>query len=530
MIIFAILVVSGSLVHPLWGDEAETALFARNILTYGVPKGWDGVNIMGINNAVVLDKNLVNHTSPWAQYYITAVSFALFGQNSFTARLPFSIISIISLPFLWYMLRRVTKNPFIATTAVWIAAVSVPFILFSFQDRYYAVTSIAALGVFYCSWVLLTASSLTLRTTLGFIVSSTIFFYGNYVCFIAFYSATFVSLWLYGLKSYPIRRFVLRFLLVSIPVVGLTAPWYVLLKPFESRGTLELFSAYETVSYLSVFFRQALAQFNLNNAFPWICYPIFIGVICLLKWKKYPIRPLIPLVLVPLVFLFIMSAFTLVANVDTSFMHIRYTMLAFPFFCAAMATIVYGLYTIHPSIAAVFFIVYISTNIFTLTPFRSFWLDFAGEVMHPYQTPDKVVADYLNEFANDGDTAFVNLDRDHEPLIFHLGKKIRFVNRVSLVNTRIFPENRTVIPRYIYDFREYPDWIILFSKRGYDGSFYTFDYRSLNPEVKITPQTYTEHVLPVFFSDVSRPEIELRMFHAPDFVEGDYIYVYHKKK
>src|SRR3989344_4117838 len=81
-IVFTVLIIGAAEMHELWGDEAETALFGRNILKYGMPKGWDGTNIMGINNAVVLDRNLINHTSPWAQYYMVAASFAVFGESS----------------------------------------------------------------------------------------------------------------------------------------------------------------------------------------------------------------------------------------------------------------------------------------------------------------------------------------------------------------------------------------------------------------------------------------------------------------
>ena len=99
-VLFAVLVILAANMHPLWGDEAETALFARNILRYGIPLGWDGTNIMGINNGVVLDSNLINHTSPWAQYYLVALSFKLFGESSITARLPFILSAILSIPVL----------------------------------------------------------------------------------------------------------------------------------------------------------------------------------------------------------------------------------------------------------------------------------------------------------------------------------------------------------------------------------------------------------------------------------------------
>ena len=79
---------------------------------------------------------------------------------------------------------------------------------------------------------------------------------------------------------------------------------------------------------------------------------------------------------------------------------------------------------------------------------RSFPVEYFTEILYPYDTPDKVVADYTR-YAKVGDTAFVSLDRDHEPLIFHLKDTIRFVNRVSLINTRIFPKPRNHTEVYL---------------------------------------------------------------------------------
>ena len=39
--------------------------------------------------------------------------------------------------------------------------------------------------------------------------------------------------------------------------------------------------------------------------------------------------------------------------------------------------------------------------------------------------------------------------------------------------------------RYIYDYRDEPDWIIMYSKRGEDGTFFTSDYRGLWQEVDL---------------------------------------------
>jgi hypothetical protein len=158
-----------------------------------------------------------------------------------------------------------------------------------------------------------------------------------------------------------------------------------------------------------------------------------------------------------------------------------------------------------------------------------FLLLLLGEIISPYATPDKAVSDYLSKNANEGDTAYVSHDRDHEPLIFHLGKKIKFVNRVSLINSRIFPENRGLIPRYIYDFRDKPNWIILYSKRGFDDTFLTFDYSKLSPEWNLT-RDYEEVALPVFFSDMSRPEMDLRSFSEIKPEYNDQVFIYKKKQ
>lgn len=515
--------------HPLWGDEAETALFARNILKCGVPCGWDGVNIMGINDAVVLNKDLVNHTSPWTQYYVTAASFALFGQSSFTARLPFMLLSIVSFPLLYLLANMLTNSKRTAFLTILIASLSIPFILFAYQTRYYSITNLAG--------ILLVLSCLTLAKRnwlpkLLFIFSGTLFFYGNYISFVAFIASTFLSMLIFFLVLQKPRReigtFIISFLGASSIIAALSATWYFILKPFETRGEIVISSLSAVSKELPIVFREAFTPYNANSAFPLTFVVLFIMIVIFKHREKDIVGPIVFSLLLPFLYLFIMSFFTVVAVVDTSFIHTRYTMVIFPFLAMACALIISHLWGWKKEIAAIVLVAFLFTNIFTLQKPRSLFLEFLGEVKNPYATADKVVADYLRANAQDGDSAFVSLDRDHEPLIFHLRDKIRFINRVSLTNTRIFPENRKVIPRYIYDFRDEPDWVILYSKRGNDTSFLTFDYRQTPPEIDLENH-YEEIILPIFFSDMSRPEIELRSFTKIDPTPDDRVFIYKKK-
>lgn len=94
-------------------------------------------------------------------------------------------------------------------------------------------------------------------------------------------------------------------------------------------------------------------------------------------------------------------------------------------------------------------------------------------------------------------------------------------------NTKIFPQNYSELPEYIYEFRDKPDWIILYSKRGFDGSYFTFDNRAM-PPVDLNTD-YEEIILPIFFSDLSRPEIELHSFTQIKPEYKDQVFVYHLK-
>lgn len=515
--------------HPLWGDEAETALFAKNILKYGLPKGWDGVNIMGINNAVVLDKNLVNHTSPWGQYYLAAFSLKIFGEYSFAARLPFIILSILSIPLMYLLGLKLTQSKFIATLAIGLLSISVPFILFAYQSRHYAISSFAGILLTLSTFHLLHKK---LWPKLLFVATAVLFFYGNYIVFIAFYSSTFISFLIYHLVKKTnlkeIIKFIALFIILSLIVAIFTVPWYLILKPFDTRGEIIILPILLFLKDLWYFFFEAYFLFNINNGFPTLFIPLLLIVLVTLI-KKKRITDLLIQLLIPVIFLFIMSIFTVIGNVDTNFNEVRYTMIIYPYLVLLIATLIAKVWWWNRYIGILILVVYIGSNLFTMQPARSFLWEFASEVINPYPTPDKVVADYLKKNAKDSDSAFVNLDRDHEPLIFHLKDKIRFVNRVSLINTRIFPKNRGLIPRYIYDFRDSPDWVIMYSKRPIDTSFLLFDGRPLWPEVNLA-KDYEEIILPIFFSDVSRPEIHLRDFYEIKPSYEDQIFIYRKIK
>src|SRR5580692_6477510 len=104
--------------RPFWGDEAETALLARNVLKFGVPRVDDGVNRILLHGDKFDARDGVWTWSPWLQDYITAGSFAIFGQTTWAGRAPFAFIGCISVVVLGFIAWQIYRSHRIALGAM----------------------------------------------------------------------------------------------------------------------------------------------------------------------------------------------------------------------------------------------------------------------------------------------------------------------------------------------------------------------------------------------------------------------------
>jgi hypothetical protein len=122
----------------LWEDEAQTAVVAKNILSCGVPAAWDGRNLLSI----YADHRDVNHGisiwQGWLPSYLAAASMAIFGPNTFGARLPFAVAFIVLVGLFHVFLERWRSGH---GCRPWVAEVllltCVPLLVHARQCRYY---------------------------------------------------------------------------------------------------------------------------------------------------------------------------------------------------------------------------------------------------------------------------------------------------------------------------------------------------------------------------------------------------------
>ena len=144
----AVLLVAGVLIFTrlgrdhLWADEGDTAVLASTILEQGVPSAWDGVTFTDSDFGKRVNDDLVMVSSPWLQYYVTAASFALFGESPFAARLPFALAGLATIALVYLVLWRVTASVATAATGAALLTASVQFLLYARQSRHYTLNAL----------------------------------------------------------------------------------------------------------------------------------------------------------------------------------------------------------------------------------------------------------------------------------------------------------------------------------------------------------------------------------------------------
>lgn len=137
----AVLVVAVVYFHrldrpPLWEDEAYTGVQARNLLRHGYPTAYDGRNVLLYENGVQLNRDLVPEEAPWAQYYLGAVSLAVFGDDTAGLRVLFALTGLLAFFPLYAVLKSRVRYPDLIAAAALLAP---QIVLFQRNARYYPI-------------------------------------------------------------------------------------------------------------------------------------------------------------------------------------------------------------------------------------------------------------------------------------------------------------------------------------------------------------------------------------------------------
>ncbi len=155
----AVLAFHGLTNHLFWDDEANTALFGRNLLKTGNLTAWDGRNLIGYRGGAELDENLVNIYMPPLQYYVAAAGLYLFGESTFGGRVLFVIAGLAGIAVLAVFMRHLAPHDFPWWLPSFFLGATPAYLLYIRNCRYYS------LGVLFTLMLLaaLTSSLVTRR-------------------------------------------------------------------------------------------------------------------------------------------------------------------------------------------------------------------------------------------------------------------------------------------------------------------------------------------------------------------------------
>ena len=199
----------------LWADEGDTAVFAKNIVQYGVPKAWDGIAFIDSDKGARLNNNLVMVTSPWLQYYATAASFFLFGKSTFSARLPFAIAGWLTALSAYLLVLQTSASRSAALSATSILFGSIQFLLYCRQCRYYALSMLLMLLLLSIFLRMKSARHCAL-----FALTAVLLFYAHPI--------SAVPLIAFGILTIVYRPFSMQrrwFWIAAPAILALTLPW-----------------------------------------------------------------------------------------------------------------------------------------------------------------------------------------------------------------------------------------------------------------------------------------------------------------
>jgi len=144
------LAFTGITADKLWDDEANTGIFARNLLAAGRLTAWDGTNLIGYQDGAELDPNLDNVYMPPLQYWLAALGMAIGGQGELALRAPFVIAGLLCIAALGLLARRLAPRGFPWPLPVWLLALAPAFLLYIRNCRYYSPGAALTIALLAC--------------------------------------------------------------------------------------------------------------------------------------------------------------------------------------------------------------------------------------------------------------------------------------------------------------------------------------------------------------------------------------------
>ncbi len=388
--------------NAFWDDEANTALFGRNLLHTGKLTAFDGTNVIGFRQGAELDSRLVNVYMPPVQYYVAALGLKYVGYSTLGGRLPFVVAGIICIGILalsanWHF--RKTVPPWLPATMV---ALNPAYLMFVRQCRYYAVVALLTVAII-AAFSHAKARPTSKMVALGAGATASIaLMFSNYLDAVALAVTLpiFFILRRYRTRSnvYLLSTVYLSMLLAGVHILMTANP---LLVTVSYKNTI---TGLERIAWLFWWHTTGLLRFEF---FPAVV-PVLLLILVL--FARRSITTTLACESLLLCVAMVVYSATIVAfspqtvTGDTKLADMRYVVALMPLGALATAGALSALWSASNMLGPIFAIVtgslILGTNTFTSAcagwePLRSTLFEYVNENAHDYQTGNEAIIDFL---------------------------------------------------------------------------------------------------------------------------------------
>lgn len=499
--------------NAFWDDEANTALFGRNLLHTGKLTAFDGTNLVGFRQGAELDSHLINVYMPPVQYYLAALGLKYIGYTTLGGRIPFVIAGLICIVILAWLARWHLRSRVPPWLPAMLVALNPAYLMFIRQCRYYAVVALVTVAILFAfSHPKARAKSKTAAIA-GVAAASYVLMFSNYLDAVAL--AITLPIF-FVLRRYRTRTNVL--LLGIVYLCMLTAGIYVL----KTANPLLVNVSYKNtvtglrrIAWLFSSHITGLARFEF---FP-VVVPV-LSLALLLFARRLTTKTLAREALLLCIAMVVYSA-AIVAfspqtvTSDTKLADMRYVVALMPVgalaTAGALSALWYASDKAGPVLAIVVTSMILGTNAFTSAyanwqPLRSTLFEYINENSHNYTTGNEVIIDFLKRIPRRYVIRIIP-DFMAYPAMFYVPHQRYCCQIYDDYQSKTGPLFH--LPEYVYSSRVLPDFIFV-------GSDVEPQQLLLQCAAAYGPGKY--RLLPMAgkdYRDNSRPEIPWHSFGPP---------------
>jgi 4-amino-4-deoxy-L-arabinose transferase-like glycosyltransferase len=497
--------------HMFWDDEANTALYARNILSTGEFTAFDGTNAVGYNLGRELDEHLRPVYQPPLQFYSAAISMAVLGQTTFGGRALFVLLGLLAIFLVALWARQYLGDAHAWWLPALILALTPAYLLYIRQCRYYS------MGVLFTFIVLLafyaqgtTRRDQIVRFSIG-IVAAVLLFLTNYIHAASALGALPIF---FAFKRFHAKRhfIFLGAIYVAVSIAGL----YILImaNPFSAHVTSP--GVATGISRFFILLWWHLSGLTTFEFFPILVIPIIVMPFFIkgLKAQRHLAFHGMVLLCFMFVYILITCLFTPqeVYNM-TSVADMRQVvpLIAIGTVVSAIALII--LWYLWRPAAVIVGIIMCFSNLGHLAFMgneggaRSTLLEYVRENFNNYTTSTEAMVDYLRTVPAGTSVQILPVYMTYPPMFYV--PKLHYCYQLS-VGKAIDPELRSTLPDYVFVQHGQPELVLAGSQHvPVEQVLAYFNQRFGFGSYRL------ETTIPIYWHEESRPDIPLHRFRPP---------------